>query len=240
MAGGMKARIQDVYGSGDRARFTLKALLHSRTVVEKDGYVSTGILTHAEGDMMEIELTEFRNFELGDPVNLTVYSPVGIHRLRSSVIAKASGALAVLFPERSLAGLEERRESPRVDVAVQGKLKHRQTETVTGKNDERHTFELEEEFEFVTRNISDSGIGFKLLFGGPKLDIGDVYDVTLALETQFPCRLEIIRKDDSGQREGYGARFLDLSEQQRRGVRAFLIREQVGAYFRLKQQKLNR
>lgn len=237
MAGGMKARSHDVYNS-DKARFSLKSLLHSRTVVEKEGYVSTGILAHAEGDMLEIELSEFRNFELGDAVNLTVYSPVGIHRLRSSVIAKANGALAVLFPERSFAGLEERRESPRVDVVVEGTLKHKQSETVMVRG-EAHTVEIEEEFELATRNISDSGVGFRLLFG-PKLQIGEIFDVTLALESRLACKLEIIRKEENNQREGYGARFVDMDEQQRRAIRAFLIREQVGAYFRLKQQKNER
>ncbi|MBM7567366.1 PilZ domain-containing protein [Paenibacillus sacheonensis] len=237
MAGGTKTRAHELYGS-DKAKFSIKSLLHSRTVVEKDGYVSTGILTHAEGDMMEIELTEFKQFELGDPVNLTLYTPVGIHRLRSSVIAKASGALAVLFPERSLVGLEERRESPRVDAAVRGTLKYKQSREVSVR-DELLTFEAEEDFELVTRNLSNSGVAFQLAFG-PRLHIGQIIDVSLELETAFHCQLEIIRRDENAQRETFGARFLELNEQQRRALRAFLIREQVGAYFRHKQLNAKR
>lgn len=237
MTGGTKARMVEVYGS-EKTRFSMKTLLHSRTVVEKDGYVSTGMFTHAEGDMMEIELTEFKAFELGDPVNLTLYSPVGVHRLRSTVIAKASGALAVLFPERAFAGLEERRESPRVDAAVQGVLKHKQSRAVMVR-EELQTFETEEEFEFATRNISNSGIAFQLSYG-PKLTVGETIDVVLKLESPFACRLEIIRMDDNDHRSVYGARFLELNELQQRSLRAFLIREQVGAYYRIKQSKKSR
>ena len=234
MAGGVKAQARDVYGS-DKAKFSRKSLLLSRTIVEKDGYVSTGVLTHIDGDMMEIELSEFKNFELGDPVDLTVYSPVGIHRLHSSVIAKASGALAFLFPERSLAGLEERREAPRIDVIVKGELRYKQSRSVMAKEG-LVTVEAEEEFDLITRNISDSGVAFQVAFG-PKLAVGDCIDVTLEFGSPFHCRLEIMRKVENAQSEGYGARFLELNEQERRALRAFLIREQVEAYFRKKQAK---
>ncbi|QHW30818.1 PilZ domain-containing protein [Paenibacillus rhizovicinus] len=237
MTGGTKAKNQDVYGS-DKPKFSIKALLHSRTVIEKDGYVSTGVLTHAEGDMMEIELTEFKQFDLGDPVSLTIYSPVGTHRLRSSVIAKASGALAVLFPERSFAGLDERRESPRVDAVVQGTLKHKQSRTLMVQN-EPTLVEVEETFELVTRNISDTGVAFQLP-AGPKLSSGEIVDASLKLEAPFECQVEIIRKDESSEWTTYGARFLELNELQHRALRAFLIHKQVGAYFHLKQDKKSR
>lgn len=236
MAGGMKANVQEVYGN-DKAKFSRKSLLLSRTVVEKDGYVSTGVLTHIEGDMMEIELSDFKNFELGDPVNLIVYSPVGIHRLHSSVIAKATGALAILFPERALIGLEERREAPRIDAAARGKMRHTTSRDVM-TSDGLVTVEAEEEYELITRNISDSGVAF-FVSAGPKLDMGECIDVTLEFGSPFHCRLEIMRRVESAQREGYGARFLELDELQRRALRAFLIREQVEAYFRIKQVKKN-
>lgn len=229
MAGGMKAKVQDLYGN-DKSSFTLKALFHSRTVVEKDGYVSTGVLSYIEGDMMEIELTEFKQFELGDPVHLTIYSPVGIHRMRSTVIAKANGALAVLFPRRALAGLEERRESPRIEIGIKGKLTVKASRTLTVRGQEE-TIEASEDFKLTTRDISDTGIGF-MLDMGPRLNIGTEVDAVLELEEPFACALEIIRHGEMG---SYGARFVEMADTGRRAIRAFLLREQVALYFNRKQ-----
>lgn len=237
MTGGTRAKNRDIYVS-EKPKFAVKSLLHSRTVVEKEGYVSTGILAHAEGDMLEIELSEFKQFALGEPVELTFYSPVGIHRMRSTIIAKADGALAVLFPERSFAGLEERRESPRVDAAVQGTMTYSLSREMTVRG-ESVSVEVEENFELITRNISDSGIAFRLAVG-PKLSSGDIVGVTLELEAPFECQVEIIRKDEGAEWTTYGGRFLELDEQQRRALRAFVIHKQVGAYFRMKNEKKKR
>ena len=60
-------------------------------------------------------------------------------------------------------------------------------------------------------------------------------DVTLDLGAPFEAKLEIIRKDESGIVKFYGARFLELDEQQGRTLRTYLLRQQVEAYFKLKQ-----
>ncbi|AZN40032.1 PilZ domain-containing protein [Paenibacillus albus] len=222
-----------------KATFSTKALLHSRTVVEKDGYVSTGVLAHAEGDMMEIEMTEFRNFELGDPVSMTIYSPVGIHRLQSTVIAKAEGSLAVIFPVRALEGLEEKRESIRFAVMVNGKITRTLSRTV--KTEEGETkIEAADYLDISVRNISDTGLGFVFTAGGSDIKKGETLKVLLAVGFNFECGLDIIRVEEQGDGKFYGARFQALDELQQRALRAFLLRAQVENYFQLKQDKAAR
>ncbi|WP_308638479.1 PilZ domain-containing protein [Paenibacillus silvisoli] len=230
---GNKERIKEQYG---KPAFALKALLHSRTVVEKEGYVSTGVLSHAEGEMMEIELSEFKNFELGDPVHLTVYSPVGIHRLQTTIIAKAEGAVAVLFTSRLLSGLEEKRDSPRVEVNLKGTLTRTLTQEVERSNGEKTVVDIEDRFDITVRNISDTGVGF-ILMTGESLQIGETLMASLAIGSKFDCQLEIIRKDDSGDVIYYGARLHDLDQLRQRALRAFLLKAQVEAYFKGKQER---
>lgn len=225
--------------STSKSTFSTKALLHSRTVVEKEGYVSTGILTHAEGDMMEIEMTEFKNFELGDPVSMTIYSPVGIHRLQSTVIAKAEGAIAVIFPVRALEGLEEKRESTRIAVMVNGKMVRTLSRTVNTKEGET-LVEAEDSLDISVRNISDSGIGFVFTGGSADMKRGEALKVSLQLGFSFECGLDIIRVEAQGDGKFYGAKFHALDEQLQRALRAYLLRAQVEAYFRLKQDKADK
>ncbi|WP_127533549.1 PilZ domain-containing protein [Paenibacillus kobensis] len=99
-----------------------KALVHSRTIVEKQDYVTTGISTYVEGELLGIDLNEYKRFELGDSVQLTFYSPVGIHRLQSTIIGKDEGSIAVIFPPKAFQFVEKR-ESPRVQVEAYGRLR---------------------------------------------------------------------------------------------------------------------
>ncbi|MCQ6558822.1 PilZ domain-containing protein [Paenibacillus mendelii] len=215
--------------------FPLKALLHSRTVVEKDGYVSTGVLTHIEGDMLEVEMTEFKNFELGNPVHLTVYSPVGIHRVQSTIIGKAEGSLAVLFPPRAFSGLEEKRESTRVEMLINGSFRNvlrRQIQTSEGSE----ILEVEEWIEFTVRNASLAGLGFEVI-SGPQLHPADKVEAIVKTGFDLHCTLEIVHSKSGGDHTFYGARFEELGEQERRALRAFLLREQIAVYYRMKQIK---
>ncbi|RAP75320.1 PilZ domain-containing protein [Paenibacillus montanisoli] len=230
-----KDRIKERYGL-TKPFFALKALLHSRTTVEKEGYVSTGVLSYAEGEMMEIELSEYKNFELGDPVQLTVYSPVGVHRLQTTIIAKAEGAVAVIITSRLLAGLEEKRESLRVEVDMKGTITRTCTQEVERSNGEKTVIDIEDNFDVAVRNISDSGIGFSLMTG-EALQKGETLKAVLFIGFRLNCQLEIIRSEESGEWGYYGARFHELDEQRQRALRAFLLKTQVEAYFMGKQER---
>ncbi|WP_274649437.1 PilZ domain-containing protein [Paenibacillus humicola] len=225
---------KDSYDGAD-AKFQVKSLIHSRTVVEKEAYVSTGILAHVEGDLMEIEMSEYKSFELGDPVSLTIYSPVGIHRLESTVIAKAENSLAVIFPPRALAGLEEKRESPRVEVLLGGSFERKLNRVVRTK-DGLEQIESSETVDISVVNISLSGIGF-VATGCPELQRDDIIDATIEIGGGLQCRLEIVRKDNDAEPCYFGARYMELDDVRQRSLRAFLLREQIAIYYRAKQQK---
>lgn len=221
------ARDTGVYGANNTT-YPIQALLHSRTVVEKDGYVATGMLTHIEGEIIEVEMSEFKTFELGDPVHLTVYAPVGIQRLHSTVIGKADGALAVLLPPRAFGGLEEKREAGRVDVHHKGTLLQVLARDVVLKSGETERVELEEWVPIVIRNISVTGVGMEVSEHS-ELAPADLYTVKLDLGFELVCELEIVRRDSSSGQTFYGARFNGLDDLQTRKLRAFFIREQIGA-----------
>ncbi|GGD75762.1 PilZ domain-containing protein [Paenibacillus nasutitermitis] len=224
-------------GSGkEKQKFSDKVLLHSRTVVEKEGYVSTGILSHIEGEMMEIEMSEYKSFDLGNPIELTIYSPVGTQRLQSTVIGKAEGSIAAIFPARALCGLEEKRESPRVRIDHKGIL-HKVFSETRELSTGPETFELVEDIQLKIRNISFSGLGF-VAAAGPRLETHEQLEATLSLGFELQCRLEIIRQESDGGQSFYGARFCELDEAQQRALRAFILREQVAAYYKGKQEKV--
>ncbi|EFM10512.1 type IV pilus assembly PilZ [Paenibacillus curdlanolyticus YK9] len=199
-----------------------KALVHSRTVVEKHDYVTTGISIFVEGDLLGIELNEYKRFELGDAVQMTFYSPVGIHRLQSTVIGKDEGSIAVIFPPRAFQFVEKR-ESPRVEVTATGNLRLQQEEeeeflllqaqqqahpewnhikSPDELDDEEllaHLHELNEQHDERTdklqislRNISLSGVGFVLEQSSMRLSVGDTVEAELQVGLDGAIRCDLI------------------------------------------------
>lgn len=230
----MKYSRKDMIGA-NKAAISSKALLHSRTVVEKEGYVSTGTLAHIEGEMMEIEMSEFKSFELGNPVLLTIYSPVGTQRIQTSVIAKAEGSITVIFPAGLLVGQDEKRESPRFEVTQYGTIKRKMRESRQKKDGTVLWFEADDHIDLTVRNISSTGIGFTMM--GPALNEEERLEAVIMLGFELHCTLEIIRKESDKDQTFYGARFHDINDQQQRALRAYLLREQIAAYYRRKEGK---
>ncbi|MWC30069.1 PilZ domain-containing protein [Paenibacillus sp. MMS18-CY102] len=244
-----------------------KALVHSRTVVEKHDYVTTGISIYVEGDLLGIELNEYKRFELGDSVQMTFYSPAGIHRLQSTIIGKDEGSIAVIFPPRAFQFVEKR-ESPRVDVTATGNLRLQQegAEQITLAEERpqwnhamspdeldddellAHLHELNGEhdkrsdkLQIALRNISLSGVGFVLEQSSERLSVGDTLEAELqvGLDGAINCDLIIVRRELQEDGFYYGARLDSVGEKQRRALRAFILREQVGLFYhnRNKQNK---
>ena len=117
-AGDNKALKSDL----ERELLPLNVLLHCRTVVEGKNFVTTGVMTHMEGELFEVELHEFEQFELGETVKLTIYSPVGIQSMPSIVFAKYEGAIALLQPPDVQKRFKERREHPRVEITENARI----------------------------------------------------------------------------------------------------------------------
>jgi c-di-GMP-binding flagellar brake protein YcgR len=213
-------------------RSTSGILLNSRTVVEKKEFVSTGILTYAEGDIVEIEMSEYKAFDLGDVVKLTVYSPGGIYTFQSTVVAKDDGALMVINPPHNQKRFAEKRENPRVSVSHNGQL----LAVHHGNGQEE---ELPEELLLDIRNVSVSGLGFYLQ-SEVKLDTSMTAEVKLDFGFEVDCKLEIIRSEPGETGVYYGARYVDMPFEKANALRAFVLKKQVEQHFSAKESTKGR
>ncbi|MBP1153225.1 MULTISPECIES: PilZ domain-containing protein [unclassified Paenibacillus] len=207
-------------------------LLQSRTVVEKKDFVSTGILSYAEGDIIEIEMSEFKAFELGDKVKLTVYSPGGIYVFESTIVAKDHGALMVINPPHNQSRFAEKREHPRVKVNQSGVI-------VSIKEAEGIERLLQSKVELTVQNLSISGLGFTVL---EYMDLDTNSTVSLALDLGFTlqCTTEIIRSETTVEGYYYGARYVDLTPEKANSLRAFILKMQVESHYTLKKEEMQK
>ncbi|MBB6672572.1 PilZ domain-containing protein [Cohnella nanjingensis] len=210
---------------GDRDLPPLKVLLHCRTVVERKNFVTTGIMTQVEGELLEIELHEYQLFELGETVKLTVYSPAGIQSFQSIVLAKYEGAIATIQPPALHQKFQEKREHYRVEASGTGLITH-----VSADKDEQPRL-LPRPLEVQIKDISVGGIGF----AGPDLPEfkpGSLLRTVVNVGFSFACDLEIMRRERTEDGVFCGTRLTLLDPDMTRQLRAFLLRQQVQALVR--------
>lgn len=205
-------------------------LLQSRIMVEKKDFVSTGILTYAEGDIIEIEISEYKAFELGDKVKLTVYSPGGVYVFESTVVAKDHGALMVINPPSNQSRFAEKREHPRVKVNQSGVI-------VSIKETRGVERLLQNKVELTVHNLSISGLGFTVL-ENIGLDTNSTVNVALDLGFTLQCAAEIIRSETTPEGYYYGARYVDLTPDKANSLRAFILKMQVESHYTLKKEEM--
>ncbi|WP_248929356.1 PilZ domain-containing protein [Paenibacillus hamazuiensis] len=203
-------------------------LLNSRTVVEKNDYVSTGVLSYAEGDILEVELNNYNVFELGDSVKLTVYSPGGIYMFGSTVVAKDHGALMFINPPSNQKRFAEKRDHPRVPVSQEGRIR-------SLISPEPSAGGLHEDIMLNIENISVSGLGFTVGHE-VQLDPQMRIEIEMDLGMPIPCIAEIIRKEPSQGGVYYGAKYVELSGDKANSLRAFVLKKQVETHFSKKKE----
>lgn len=203
-------------------------LIHCRTVVEKKDFVSTGLLTVVEGDMVEIEIGDYKQFDLGDNVKVTIYTPAGIYMFHSTIIAKDHGSLMVINPPENQRKFEEKREHPRVEVDGTGVLSVAGGEPFSG-----------EPIQLQVKNISVSGIGFTVP-EDVKLPERTMVTLGLDLGTRFECTAEIIRSEASESGVFYGARYVSLPQDKINTLRAYILKAQVESHANRKQEDQRR
>ncbi|WP_240419781.1 PilZ domain-containing protein [Paenibacillus periandrae] len=199
-------------------------LIHSRTVVEKNDFVSTGLLSYAEGDILEIEIPEYKVFELGDSVKLTVYSAGGIFTFQSTVVAKDEGSLIVINPPQNRQRFVEKRSNPRIEVSEKGTI-HKLT-----RQDTKEKQTLNKAVGLTVQNISVSGLGFTVR---DEFDLGhdSIVDAELDLGFSFPCVCEVIRREKIEGGYYYGAQYVQLASDKAISLRAYVLKKQVEAHF---------
>ncbi|WP_256761226.1 PilZ domain-containing protein [Cohnella sp. WQ 127256] len=200
----------------------LNMLLHCRTVVEGKNFVTTGVMTHIEGELFEVELHEFEQFDLGETVKMTVYSPAGIQSMPSIVFAKYEGAIALLQPPDVQKRFIERREHPRVEISGSVQIIH-----VMNASGEEVT--LEQSGQLTIHDISISGISF-LGQDAAHFAMKSRLKAKVEIGFGFSCELEIVRREPKDNLMCYGAKMHVLEPEMLRPLRALILRQQVEKY----------
>lgn len=197
-------------------------LVHCRTVVEKRDFVSTGIMSHVEGDMLEVEISDYTRFDLGENVKLTVYTPAGIYIIPSTIVGKDTGSLMVINPPENQRRFSEKREFPRVEVEGTGML----AAVASGEGNPQI---FENPVPILLRNISLSGIGFAIA-ADRALDVNSQVEMELDIGTSIPCTAEIVRSQPESEYMYYGARYIRIPDDKLNSLRAFILCQQITAH----------
>jgi c-di-GMP-binding flagellar brake protein YcgR len=208
----------------------ISILVHCRTVVEKKDYVSTGVLTYAEGDMVEVEIGDYQLFDLGSIVKLTIYTPVGIFMFNTTVIAKDKSYLILINPPENRRKFSEKRKETRIDIDRRGLLHG----IWPLRSSEKKAFTAP--VAVSVNNISQSGIGFTV-DGDLKLNIGEQIEIAADLGIKVLCKAQIIRMEEPGQGTQYGAEIIDIPAEQTIALRAFILKSQVVHRSKLKKEE---
>ncbi|RED56739.1 PilZ domain-containing protein [Cohnella lupini] len=214
-AGDNKSQMSEL----EKELLPLNVLLHCRTVVEGKNVLTTGVLTHLEGELFEVEIHEYEQFELGETVKLTIYSPAGIQSMPSIVFAKYEGAIALLQPPDLQKRFKERREHPRVEISGNARI-------VRVLNDNGEDLPYEEGAELTVHDISLSGISFSGK-DAPYFAANSKLKVTVNIGVGFSCEIEIVRRELQENMAYFGAKMQVLEPEMLRPLRALILRQQV-------------
>jgi c-di-GMP-binding flagellar brake protein YcgR len=212
----------------------MSILVHSRTVVEKQDYVSTGILTYVEGDMVEVEIGDYWLFELGDLVKVTIYTPSGIFNFNTTVIAKDEGSLSMINPPENRKMFAEKREHTRIDVEKSGLIKG------VGATDNPMIKPLKEPLQVAVTNVSLKGMGFQLKKGDLNLSKDETLEIVVDLGFQMACTIKIMRIEAKLLSVFYGAEILDIPSDQAIALRGFILRAQVERHAKSKKEEVKK
>lgn len=189
----------------------------NRMSVERNGYISTGIVSYIEGDIIEVELMQSGYYKPGDPVKLTVYSNNGFLILASSVLAVDVGILIVLNPPENQR-LSQRRQYPRIQISDSGTL-HYLSWNKEGKN------KLQDPLSVNICNLSLGGIGFTM-----PTDPGTRTLMVAELELiggDMRCKVEILRKEPLPDGIFLGSRIIEIAPEHLVALRGFILRRQI-------------
>ncbi|MFD0695480.1 PilZ domain-containing protein [Paenibacillus sp. GCM10027628] len=213
---------------GSKEGNDIEVLIDSKAVLDKNDFVSTGVLTYALGDIIEVELPQYEVFGLGDKVKMTVYSKSGLFVFETTVVAKDHGSVILINPPENRKKFTEKREFPRIDIQQDGLLHG--LHDVKKKN--KHQFD--NPVVISIKNISMNGVGFTIENNSIVDKIVDKHvqlDVEMDLGFSMPVKTEIVRKEKSGTGIYYGARYLEVPDMKTNALRAFILKNQVESYF---------
>lgn len=221
-----KQRSMKFYGS--KEGYDADVMIDSKAMLSKDDFVSTGVLTYALGDIIEVELPEYDVFALGDKCKMTVYTTSGLFVMETTILAKEKGSVIVLNPPDNRRKFTEKREFPRVDVKNEGLLFGFQDRS------KKHKHQFETPIRFSIKNISVNGLGFTIEENTMLEKIIQKHsqlEVELILGFLVPCTLEIVREEKTNNGTYYGARFISIPDEKTNALRGFILKNQIETYF---------
>ncbi|MGZ9587300.1 PilZ domain-containing protein [Paenibacillus marinisediminis] len=219
--------MQETY-TNESPQHQLRVLLHSRTVLEGEECIATGVISFIEGELMDVQLPEYDQFQLGERVKVTVYSPVGIHTFTTVIIARHQGSLLFIYPPNQQSRFSERREHPRIEVR-----KHGFITALYGQDGS--IIQLSSPMPMHLHDISLNGVGFTLLSDQP-LEQSSRVLAELHIGFTLTCELRIIRSALRDGKSFCGAAMGSLDDEGSRGLQAFILREQIEAYVEAKKK----
>ncbi|UJF33294.1 PilZ domain-containing protein [Paenibacillus hexagrammi] len=198
-------------------------LIDSKAVLDKRDFVATGVITYVLGDIIEIELPQYNIFQLGDKIKVTIYTKSGLFVFDTSVVAKDHGSIIVINPPDNRKKFTEKREFPRIEI-VKGGLLH-------GLHDiQRRKHQFERPVSINIKNISLSGVGFTV-DDNIHLDTTAHLELELLLGFSISCLTEVVRRETQDTGIYYGARYINVPDAKTNALRAFILKNQVEAYF---------
>ncbi|TVX86742.1 PilZ domain-containing protein [Paenibacillus agilis] len=209
----------------------LRVLLHSRTVIEGESTVATGVLSYIEGDLMEVELPEYEQFELGEQVKITMYSPVGMFTFITKIIARHLGSLLFVNPPQHQKKFADKREHPRVEARNSG------IASIFKITDENGPDQLSQ-MTINLLDISMNGLGF-LVAPHCEWKIGHKLNVELDLGFKLQGEVYIIRQEQKESTLMCGGTLELMDNLSSRALRAFILRRQVEVYVQSKKPTLS-
>jgi hypothetical protein len=204
-----------------------KPFIGCTVVIEKNGFVSMGIITFIEGDVMEIEMSQYKQYGLGDHVKIVIYSTEGMLQLYTSVIAKETGFLILITPPKIQQKLLNKRQHPRVDVQGEGWIRSI-TDVVR-----KETIELTESAGITIHNVGIGGLGFTSTFP-LQLKEKMLLSLQFQMDTDYFCTIEVAHVKKSEKGIYYGSIFKELPKDKANNLRAFILRQQVENRFKQK------
>jgi hypothetical protein len=204
-----------------------KPFIGCSVVLEKNEVVSMGMITFIEGDVMEIEISQYKEYGLGDYVKIVIYSAEGMFQLHTSVIAKDTGLLILITPPKIQQQLLNQRQHPRVDIQGEGCIR-----SITDVN-RKETIDLTESAGIAIMNVGMGGVGFTSTFP-LQLKEKMLLSIEFQMDTDYYCTIEIahVKKTEKG--IYYGSNFKELPKDKVNSLRAFILRQQVENRFKQK------
>lgn len=214
------------YFSDDSTIKYPEILIYSRTVVEKNGFVSTGVLTYTEGDIMEIEIAQHEFFSLGESVKVTIYTAVKMFVFHTTIVAKGLDGIIVITPPDIRAKFGEKRAYPRVPLNETGRILAVNTTAIVPKLPS----------ECIISNISNGGVGL-LISNSNLLPVNSNMQLQFNINVNVTCSVQIVRSEEKEEGCAYGAKFVDLPDPITQALRSFILLKQLNEYYENKKKE---